>query len=210
MVSFNRFPAHLRKAFEPGDDFKPMPAPGPHDWLSNHRESGQTYIGYTNSGFVKLLKIIRDTIHGAIYFRHVGDFHAGQCPSLEQLMDFAGAYFALDINPLPPLKIKEHNFTTRINNFTGKKQLLTGDILSVLQNHIPDDAYCELAVTMEDLYTEPSWNFVFGQAYPLNRIGVFSFACYDPLFNGDEPGKCSFILLVYCLKNQYEKRKNRR
>jgi archaemetzincin len=186
MVSSNRFPAHLRKAFEPGDDFKPMPAPGPHDWLANHRESGQTYNEYINSGFVKLIKIMRDTMQGAIYLQPVGNFHTGQGPSLDQLKEFAGAYFALDIRPLPPMKIKEHNFTTRINNFTGKRQLLTGDILNVLQNHIPHDAYCELAITMEDLYPDPSWNFVFGQADPLNRVGVFSFARYDPLFNGNE------------------------
>ena len=101
----SRFPAHLRKAFKPGDDFKPMPAPCPNDWLANHREPGQTYNEYINSGFVKLKKFMRDTIRGAIYLQPVGSFHIGQCPSLEQLKEFAGAYFALDIRSLPPLNI---------------------------------------------------------------------------------------------------------
>jgi archaemetzincin len=35
---------------------------------------------------------------------------------------------------------------------------------------------------MEDLYPEPSWNFVFGQASLRERVGVYSFARYDPAF----------------------------
>jgi archaemetzincin len=33
---------------------------------------------------------------------------------------------------------------------------------------------------MEDLYPEPSWNFVFGQASLNERVGVYSFARYGP------------------------------
>jgi len=29
-------PKALRRAFDPRHDFEPMPAPGLHDWLSNH------------------------------------------------------------------------------------------------------------------------------------------------------------------------------
>lgn len=39
-----------------------------------------------------------------------------------------------------------------------------------------------LAVTMEDLYPQEDWNFVFGEARPAWRAGVFSFARYSPLF----------------------------
>ena len=42
-----------------------------------------------------------------------------------------------------------------------------------------------LAITMEDLYPGPSWNFVFGQASPRERVGVYSFARYDPAFYGE-------------------------
>jgi archaemetzincin len=38
---------------------------------------------------------------------------------------------------------------------------------------------------MEDLYPEPSWNFVFGQASLHDRVGVYSFARYDPAFYGE-------------------------
>jgi archaemetzincin len=35
---------------------------------------------------------------------------------------------------------------------------------------------------MEDLYPDPAWNFVFGQASLRERVEVFSFARYDPAF----------------------------
>jgi archaemetzincin len=38
---------------------------------------------------------------------------------------------------------------------------------------------------MEDLYPDPRWNFVFGQASVRDRVGVFSFARYDPVFYGE-------------------------
>jgi archaemetzincin len=39
---------------------------------------------------------------------------------------------------------------------------------------------------MEDLYPDPAWNFVFGQASPRDRVGVFSFARYNPEFYGEK------------------------
>jgi len=33
---------------------------------------------------------------------------------------------------------------------------------------------------MDDLYPDPAWNFVFGQASPRDRVGVYSFARYLP------------------------------
>ena len=45
--------------------------------------------------------------------------------------------------------------------------------------------FCVLAITMEDLYPNPNWNFVFGQASIRERVGVFSFARYNPEFYGE-------------------------
>ena len=59
--SLNNLPDHIRQAFEPGNDFNQMPAPGPYDWLAHHKELGQTYDGYIHSIPVKpdeLRKII--------------------------------------------------------------------------------------------------------------------------------------------------------
>ena len=48
---------------------------------------------------------------------------------------------------------------------------------------------------MEDLYPEPSWNFVFGQASLRDRVGVYSFARYDPAFYG-EPSAAGYETLL--------------
>jgi len=49
---------------------------------------------------------------------------------------------------------------------------------------------------MEDLYPEPSWNFVFGQASLTERVGVYSFARYDPAFYGEARGQDYQALLL--------------
>jgi len=71
---------------------------------------------------------------------------------------------------------------SRTNRMTKRRQILTGDILSLFKTRLPSDAFCLLSITMEDLYPEPSWNFVFGEAAPRERVGVYSFARYDPAF----------------------------
>jgi len=193
--SLNGLPAHIRRATYPGNDFKSMPAPGPHDWLAHHPEPGQTYEEYKYSKPVK-----PDNIRNIIYLRPIGKFPEGRSPSLKTLKGFAGAYFNIDVKILPALSLSDHNITTlttRINNFTGKRQILTGDILALLQKNIPSDAYCVLAITMEDLYPDPTWNFVFGQASLHDRVGVFSFARYDPLFYGEARAKDYDKILLF-------------
>jgi len=41
----------LRRALEPGDDFAPVPAPGPSAWLANHPEEGQTFEQFVRAGY---------------------------------------------------------------------------------------------------------------------------------------------------------------
>lgn len=118
-----------------------------------------------------------------IYFQPLGDFAAERSPSLEKLRQFAAAFFAMEIKTLPSVPIE--NFPTRSNPFTHNPQILTTDVLRFLKARIPADAFCVLAITMEDLYPEPSWNFVFGQASIRDRVGVYSFARYDPAFYGE-------------------------
>ena len=106
---------------------------------------------------------------------------------MERLKEYAAAYFVMEVEILPRLALDSFNLTTRINPHTQKRQILTHDVLTLLKRKLPAKAFCLLALTMEDLYPEPSWNFVFGQSSLRERVGVFSFARYDPAFYG-EPG----------------------
>ena len=49
---------------------------------------------------------------------------------------------------------------------------------------------------MQDLYPEPSWNFVFGMASLRERVGVFSFARYDPAFYGRQAGAAAAATML--------------
>jgi archaemetzincin len=86
--------------------------------------------------------------------------------------------------------------TTRLNPHTRNRQILTTDILQLLKNAIPENAFVVLAVTMEDPYPDPRWNFVFGQASLRHRVSAFSFARYDPAFYGEPRGHLSQKMLL--------------
>jgi archaemetzincin len=94
----------------------------------------------------------------------------------------------MDVYVRPVLAIENSIFSVRMNPLTRNRQILTSDVLAFLKTKLPTDAYCTLAITMEDLYPSPSWNFVFGQASLQERVGVFSFARYDPAFYGEGRG----------------------
>ena len=171
----------LRRALEPGDAFAPIPAPGPSDWLAVHPESGQTFARFVDSGYHQ-----PDARRRTIYLQPLGAFAEGS-PPLDQLQQFAAAFFMLDIVVLPALDIAASLITTRQNPHSGHLQLLTSDILALLRRQLPGDAYALLGITMSDLYPDPAWNFVFGQAALRKRVGVYSFARYDPRFFGEAP-----------------------
>ena len=86
--------------------------------------------------------------------------------------------------------------TSRINPGTGKKQWLTPELLRTIWEKLPADAYAMLAVTMTDLYPDESWNFVFGQALPEKRVGVFSFARYHPAWSGGKSDDSTKTLVL--------------
>ena len=127
-----------------------------------------------------------------IYFQPLGDFAANRSPSLEKLREFAAAFFAMQVKILPSVPIE--NFPTRRNPFTNNSQILTTDILRFLKARVPADDFCVLAITMEDLYPEASWNFVFGQASLRDRIGVYSFARYARHFTA----KAARAVMKFC------------
>ena len=177
-------PEILRQAFVPGSDFEPIPIPKPVDWLDEHFEAGQTLNDFKNLSWNK-----PDEIRSRIYLQPLGEFPEAQSPSLELLKEYAEAYFTMEIEVLPSFSLKKQTFTTRINPYTRNLQILTTDVLEMLKEKLPSDGFCILAITMQDLYPHPSWNFVFGQASLIDRVGVYSFARYDPVFYGNVRGK---------------------
>ena len=164
-------PAVQRSAFECLLDpkaFEPMPKPSPSDWLANHPEKGQTFEDFVRSRPNK-----PDSLHRVIYLQPLGSFELGP------LREFTEAFFMMPVVVRPPLDLKIAGITSRKNPYTGHQQLLTTDILTFLQQRLPADAFCMLGITTVDLYPDPAWNFVFGQASLRERVGVYSFARYE-------------------------------
>jgi archaemetzincin len=179
------------------EGFDPIPAPAPGDWLAAHasERKGQTY-----TQFLRARRNTPTSERQKLYLIPLGDFPDGS-PAVERLQAFASAFFLLPVEVLPGAASKETSFTTRVNSFTGKSQALTSDVLAFLKRKLPADAFCLLGVTMEDLYPEESWNFVFGQATLRDRVGVYSFARYDPaFFGGERPRGWEKLLLRRSLK----------
>jgi len=177
-------PETLQRALDPGGDFDRIPVPRPGDWLAVHPEAGQSF-----DDFVQSRPNQPNGRRNKIYLQPLGEFPEDRSPSMGTLKEYAANYFFVDVVVLPSLSVAGHTLTTRMNPFTGNRQILAGDVLALLKKGLPADAFCLLAITMEDLYPHPSWNFVFGQASPRERVGVFSFARYDPAFYGEKRGE---------------------
>lgn len=192
----SQLPVQLQRAFTPDREiFAPIPTPSAGDWLAIHKEQDQTFEKFKASRSNR-----PDATRHVIYLQPLGEFAAEHSPSIEKLREFAAAFFAMDVKLLPPAPTDGAKFPTRRNPLTGNTQILTGDVLNFLKSALPPDAFCVLAITMEDLYPEASWNFVFGQASLSDRVGVYSFARYDPAFYGQSraPGYETLLLRRSC------------
>lgn len=176
-------PEFTRELFRPDTDFPPIATPRRGDWLMFHREPGQTFDEYRAAYPSRT-----DEKRTVIYLLPLGEFPADDAPSLELLREYAAIFFQTDVKILPPYYPHDLEFDPRENEFTHKRQRLTRAILGWLHPRLPADALCLLAVTMDDLYPDKEWNYVFGQASLEDRVGVYSFARYDPAFFDEKRG----------------------
>jgi archaemetzincin len=182
----------IRRLLDPSG-FEPMNQPGPNDWLALNPEQGQT-----SAEFMKSYPNFPDSVRRTLYLQPLDEFHS-EGPPLSRLQAFTEVFFSMRVRILPVLPLKGIKITSRINDSTGKPQLLTGDVLNLLKQRLPKDAYCLLGITLHDLYPGPEWNFVFGQASFRDRVGVYSFVRYDPRFLGeDAPNRDQLILRRSC------------
>jgi archaemetzincin len=170
-----------RRIFEPSEDFDPIAVPGPSDWLANHKELGQSF-----DEFVQSYPNRPNGTRNKLYLLPLGDFPPHRSPALNLLVEFARSFFALEVKLLPVYHLPQGVVTSRTNSQTQKPQLFTEDVLVLLKHRLPKDAYALLGITMTDLYPDPSWNFVFGQASLRDRVGIYSFARYSPQFLGEK------------------------
>jgi archaemetzincin len=153
--------------------FKTKSQPQPGDWLSEHKEAGQTY-----AQFRAITKAPAVESYSTLRVVPIGPLTKGQQAVLDITMDFLKPFFglALAIDPAVPLEsIPEE--AQRIQYYEGPKQLLTTYLLnSVLMKRRQAKDAAVLGITASDLWPGKGWNFVFGQASLKERVGVWSMA----------------------------------
>jgi archaemetzincin len=173
---------------------KPLGKPGPHDWLANHHEPGQTFREYLRSR-----PVTPDRRRRTIYVQPLGEFTESQRKIVTQTAEFMQAYFGLPVKirkELPLDVIPAH--ARRKHPSWGMDQILSTYVLEdVLYPRLPDDATAYLAFTPSDLWPGEGWNFVFGQASLSHRVGVWSiYRNGDP----DESDEAFRLCLVRTIK----------
>jgi archaemetzincin len=141
---------------------------GPGDWLSEHPEDGQSLAQHK----VDCTPVIGRTV----YLVPTSELEAkpGAQKIFATLEPLLAAHFQLPVKRLPALSAKVAGKSERMNDYGP--QWLTHDVLEALKKVKPDDAAAVMAITTVDLYPDPEWNFVFGEASYEERVGVMSLA----------------------------------
>jgi archaemetzincin len=163
---------------------KPVPRPGPFDWLAGHPEPGQTFDAYIASNPNRPTRT-RTTI----YVLPLGDFSDAQQHLLDRALDLVARFYGVPVKALDRLDLNGiPEGARRVNR--GSSQILTGFVLKdILPARRPKDAVATIALTTSDLWPGEGWNFVFGQASLTERVGVWSLARY-----GDPEKESSLVL----------------
>jgi len=172
--------------------FKKINMPRPGDWLDQFPEEPQTFCDYVSE-----LRSKPSWEKDTIYILPLGDFTSEkQKIFCSTLLNYASAFFCMNVQMLPSINIVDNkNMTRRITPFGTTQQFLTSDLLKLIGKELPDSGFCAIGITMEDLYPEESWNFVFGEATS-KGTGVFSFARYNPMFYDQPNNESSERLLL--------------
>lgn len=137
---------------------------GEGDWLTEHPEEGQSLAQHR----VDCTPVMGRTI----YLVPTGELGDAGSKVIDQLEPLLAAHFQLPVKRLPAMSSAVAGKSERKRDFGV--QWLTGDILEALGKLKPDDAAAVMAITMVDLYPDPEWNFVFGEASYDGRVGVMS------------------------------------
>jgi archaemetzincin len=173
-------------------DFAPMPKPGPSDWIAVHKEPAQSFQEYVRSNPLRPAKP-----RTVLVLVPIGPFEGDRNQLLARADDFAHIFFQLEVRTEESIPLPTDKGVSRTNPYTAKPQYLTTHILfNILQPRLPKDAFASLGITMSDLYPDPEWNFVFGQASFKDRVGVYSLVRFTPEFSGMKRTPETDVLLL--------------
>ncbi|MCX5683789.1 MAG: archaemetzincin, partial [Planctomycetota bacterium] len=157
-----------------------MPKPQPGDWMQAHPEPAQSFQEFVAS------RPVRPTLgRHTIYLSPLGPMVPKDRARMDVLREYMELFYTLPAKFGPEASLA--GVTSRDRSMFGRtvRQYLSREILEkTLPPLLPKDGLCLQAVTMEDLYPEPAWNYVFGQAMLDECVGVYSLVRFYPAFWG--------------------------
>lgn len=162
-------------------DFEPKRAPRPGDWMARYHETGLSFDEYVASRPTQ-----RQGRRNILVLQPLGNFGKANRNQLLELAAFTEAFFDSTVRLAPQAALPKAGQRVRHGTNGTWVQHHTRRILKWLSDSaLAPDAVCVLGITMEDLYPEPSWNYVFGEATLEKRVGVYSLARYQSKFWGE-------------------------
>ena len=166
--------------FQDDSAFELLEEPIPGEWRAGpgRSERPQSFPRYVEEDPVR-----SSSDRHRIVLQLLGDFEKSDRALLESIRAFVSCSFACRVDLAESLPLPQSNRRSRIWNRGGFQkswvQHHTKTIMhEVLEPNLPEDAICCLGITQEDLYPDPQWEYVFGQAYLHRRVGVYSLARY--------------------------------
>ena len=176
------------------------------DWLMKHKEFGQTYDEYMRNSVIPATSK-KDVIY--LVPLSYGDNISIDQGFLTGLLFICEAYFyGMKVKILDSkIDLKDKKVSVKMNYETNKIQFNANEILTILKKKLPSNAFCLISFTDQDLYSDSEevlksenketdeilYNntYCYGLTMLKQRLGVFSFARYDPLFYFKNPSESS-------------------
>jgi archaemetzincin len=162
--------------------------PGPHDWLANHKEAGQSFAQYQQRHKQRICNRYQ-----TMYIQPLGEFTETQKKLLAETTDFMGRFYGMPVKTLSTVSLDQvPEKARRARTEDAAPQILTHYLLDdVLKARRPNDAVAVLGLIASDLWPGEGWNFVFGQASLTERVGVWSIHRFgDPDASEEDYKRC--------------------
>ena len=166
-------------------------APRPGDWLWSRRESGQTFKSYQSKVKGSMSKPGTGPRRGknTILLVPIGrSLNSSEVGSLfmPHLLAYCKAFF-YGMNVVmasEPISLK--GVRRRLNEY-DHEQYRIGDMFDRLKDASRNRAglYCSMGFTLEDIYPNDNYSFVYGRANAQQKTGIFSFARWSPAFDNE-------------------------
>ncbi|MBC9930568.1 archaemetzincin [Chitinophaga qingshengii] len=148
----------------------PLATPRKGEWRFEHPEKVQTFEAYQQMHPVK-----PSPARSVIYLLPIGDFPPAQEKILKATAEYTAIFFQLKTVLLPAQTDSAFPGNTFRQREDGHIQLLAPYILdTLLKGKIPADGIVLMGISARDLYPKKEWNYVFGLASYVDRIGVSS------------------------------------